>query len=104
MNTMVNRYLNLVAIESSIGPAGRPSRAAPQRQRARICYANLAFTPDHLEIAILDPFAPMTFAIPAAHNRRSKNEVEPESGNLIVCKGKSSRPFRYRNFGSLATI
>ena len=45
---------------------------------------HLAFTPDHLEIAVLDPFAPMTFAIPAARNRQSKNEVEPESGNLVT--------------------
>ena len=45
---------------------------------------HLAFTPDHLEIAVLDPFAPMTFVIPAARNRRSKNEVEPESGNLVT--------------------
>jgi len=45
---------------------------------------HLAFTPDHLEIAVLDHFAPMTFVIPAARNRRSKNEVEPESGNLVT--------------------
>jgi hypothetical protein len=45
---------------------------------------HLAFTPDRLEIAVLDPFAPMAFVIPAARNRRSKNEVEPESRNLVT--------------------
>ena len=45
---------------------------------------HLAFTPDHLETAVLDAFAPMTFVIPAARNRRSKNEVAPESDNLVT--------------------
>ena len=45
---------------------------------------HLAVTPDNLEIAVLDSFAPTTFTVPAARNRRSKNEVEPESGNLVT--------------------
>jgi hypothetical protein len=45
---------------------------------------HLASTPDHLEIAVLNPFAPITLALSAARNRRSKNEVEPESGNLVT--------------------
>jgi hypothetical protein len=45
---------------------------------------HLAFTPDHLETAVFDAFAPITFAIFAARNRQSKYEVAPESGNLVT--------------------
>jgi len=45
---------------------------------------HLAFSPDHLETAVFDAFAPMKFAIFAARNRRSKNEVARQSRNLVT--------------------
>jgi hypothetical protein len=85
MNTMINRYLNLVGIED-FHRASRPAKARRARSTDAQGFVmrHLAFTPDHLEIAVLDPFAPMTFAVPAARNPRPKNEAEPESGNPVT--------------------
>ena len=83
MNTMINRYLNLVAIETSIAPAGRPSRGAPQRQRARILLCAISLSPlitSKLQSSILS----RRRRLPSLLRARSKNEVEPESGNLVT--------------------